>query len=75
MIATIPGRCLTARQPRTQKAGVCSAADTSAAAHDHSVTHVFPMLGQRATTEQGPLAAEQPRPAGPRWQLIYVVII
>jgi nicotinamidase-related amidase len=26
--------------------------DTSAAAHDHSVTHVFPMLGQRATTEE-----------------------
>ena len=26
--------------------------DASAAAHDHSVRHVFPMLGQRATTEE-----------------------
>ena len=26
--------------------------DSSAAAHDHSVKHVFPMLGQRATTEE-----------------------
>jgi nicotinamidase-related amidase len=26
--------------------------DTSGAAHDHSVTHVFPMLGQRAMTDE-----------------------